>query len=74
MAKSVTPTCLMSDNQTVGGLFVSKTDKNCKKLTEMREGWQRLPHSEARSKSVQPDPQGQAIKVVLGNFMIFWQT
>ena len=28
----------------------------------MREGWQRLPHSEARSNSVQPDPQGHARK------------
>src|SRR4029077_2189606 len=25
-----------------------------------REGWQRLPHSAARSNSVQPDPQGHA--------------
>jgi hypothetical protein len=37
MAKSVTPPCVMSENHIVNFCTVVKTDKNCKKMTDLEE-------------------------------------
>jgi hypothetical protein len=37
MSKSVTPVCLMFDNQIINNFTVSKIDKSCRKMTEYKE-------------------------------------